>query len=152
MFNSRSIIHSTREMNSNTLVCVAKTAIQKLLFGILDHPWYCLDQLPNDCFRKWKKLQRNQLLSDNQAKDAVFAYFRDKEKLSFSKGINKLIVRCAKSCQSRIYCKRKINLSFISLSLAPLWEIIYTPFPPSYSRRHFLCYLLLWTKLVIILE
>lgn len=78
---------------------VALAALHNVGFDILDHPPYSPDLAPSDyyLFPKLKKELRGKKFStDEEVKDAVSAYFSDKDKTFFYEGIHKLIERSEK--------------------------------------------------------
>ena len=78
---------------------VALAALHNVGFDILDHPPYSPDLAPSDyyLFPKLKKELRGKKFStDEEVKDAVSAYFSDKDKTFFNEGIHKLIERTEK--------------------------------------------------------
>lgn len=78
---------------------VALAALHKVGFEIVNHPPYSPDLAPSDYYlfpEMKKELRGKKFTADDEVKEAVSAYFADKEKSFFYEGINKLIKRCEK--------------------------------------------------------
>lgn len=78
---------------------IAMAALEKVGFEILAHPPYSPDLAPSDYYlfpNLKKELRGKKFSSDEEVKDAVSAYFADKNKTFFFEGIHKLIERSEK--------------------------------------------------------
>lgn len=78
---------------------VALAALHKVGFDIIDHPPYSPDLAPSDYYlfpNLKRELRGKKFSTDEEVKDAVSAYFSEKDKTFFYEGIHKLIHRSEK--------------------------------------------------------